>query len=137
MSTLTPTARRRIDTARQLARLASPTLRAYATRLALAPAGEWEAMMYDTQALSLVEDVAAGMAIDPGERRAAVALVTGLACALAGSLDTWRGLAWVRQVAGLRRCAAILQETAPAAVAREDRYAVVDGGEPDPWQMAA
>jgi hypothetical protein len=136
MTTLTPTARRRIDTARQLARLASPTLRAYATRLALAPAGEWEAMMYDAQALSLVEDVALGMAIDPGERRAAVALVTGLACALAGSLDTWRGLAWVRQVAGLRRCAAILQETAPA-VAREDRYAVVEGGDVDPWQMAA
>jgi hypothetical protein len=82
-----------------------------------------------------VEDVALGMAIDPGERRAAVALVTGLACALAGSLDTWRGLAWVRQVAGLRRVAAILQETAPA-VAR-DRYEVVDGGDVDPWQMAA
>ena len=43
MSTLSPTARRRIDTARQLARLASPTLRAYATRLALAPveATDW------------------------------------------------------------------------------------------------
>ena len=66
MPTLTPTAAARLTTACQLATQASATTRAYAARLALVPAGEWEAMMYDAQALDMVADVAAGMAITSG-----------------------------------------------------------------------
>lgn len=128
MTTLTPTAAARLATARQLATEASATTRAYAARLALAPAGEWEQMMYDAQAIGLIEDVAAGMAITPEDRRAAVALVSGMVTGMAGSTDAWRLLPWVRQVAGLRRAAAILAESFEAPVsAREDRYAVECG----------
>ena len=128
MPTLTPTAAARLTTARQLATEASATTRAYAARLALAPAGEWECMMYDAQALSLVEDVAAGMAITPEDRRAAVALVAGMVTGMAGGEGAWRLLPWTRQVAGLRRVAAILGESFEAPVsARQDRYAVEGG----------
>ena len=128
MPTLTPTAAARLAVARQLATEASATTRAYAARLALAPAGEWEAMMYDAQALDMVADVAAGMAITSADRRAAVALVAGMVTGMAGSVDAWRLLPWVRQVAGLRRVAAILAESFEAPVsARQDRYAVEAG----------
>lgn len=125
---MTPTAAARLVTARQLATDASATSRALAARLALAPAGEWECMMYDAQALGLVADVAAGMAITPADRRAAVALVSGMVTGMAGGVDAWRLLPWVRQVAGLRRAAAILGETFEAPVsARSDRYDVETG----------
>lgn len=128
MPTLTPTAAARIQSARQLATQASATIRAYAARLALAPAGEWEQMMYDAQALDMVADVAAGMAIRPEDRRAAVALVSGMVTTMAGSEGAWRLLPWVRQIAGLRRVAAILGESFEAPVsARSDRYDVETG----------
>lgn len=128
MPTLTPTAAARLAAARQLATEAGPLTRAFAARLALAPAGEWEAMMYDAQALGLVDDVAGGMAIRPEDRRAAVALVAGMVTGMAGGEGAWRLLPWVRQVAGLRRVAAILAESFEAPVsARQDRYAVEAG----------
>lgn len=125
---MTPTAAARLTTARQFATAASPLTRAFAARLALAPAGEWEQMMYDAQALDMVADVAAGMAITDADRRAAVALVAGMVTWMAGGEGAWRLLPWTRQVAGLRRCAAILGETFEAHVsARGDRYAVECG----------
>jgi hypothetical protein len=124
----------RLAHATLLAASAAPALRAQvAALLARVDAtDEWALLMANGSTLALVRDAAA---LAPGglaTHGAALALVATLAAALTGSPARWATLPLPRQVAGL----ALLGELVRGP-AREDRYAVVDGGDVDPWQMAA